>query len=77
MTIYKMLANVKRNRFMERPLFFTQEMNVIAESYDKALAYVKERFPVSGDDEVKIICDSEEEVMALFDIRSGEEKIIV
>ena len=76
MTIYKMIANVKRNRFMERPLFFTESLTVIADSYDQACAYVRERF-AGANDEVKIISESEEDVVAVFDVRGGEEKIIV
>ena len=76
MTIYRMSANVKRNRFMEPPLYFRQDMTVIADSYDQAVAYVNERF-ASANDEVKVTCDEEERVIALFDVREGKEKIIV
>ena len=75
MTIYRMTANVKRNRFMERPLYFTQEMLVIADSYDQAVRYVHDRLD-NANDEVKVMGDSED-VLALFDVRNGEEKIIV
>ena len=75
MTIYRMTANVKRDRFMERPLYFKQEMLVIADSYDQAVKYVQERFE-GANDQVKVTGDSED-ILALFDVRNGEEKIIV
>lgn len=75
MTIYRMMANVKRNRFMERPLYFTEQMCVIADSYDQACAYVRERF-AGANDEVKVIYEGEEDLMALFDIRDGEKVIV-
>lgn len=76
MTIYKMTAKVMRNRFMERPLRFTEEMYVVADSYDQAAKYVQERFE-KANDEVIVTLDESKKIMALFDVRDGEEKIIV
>ena len=74
MTIYKMTAKVKRERFMESPLHFTEEMLVIADSYDQAVKYVYDRLSRANDE--VIITGESQKVLALFDVRDGE-KIIV
>ena len=61
---------------MESPLRFTEEMNVIADSYDYAVRYVQERFE-KANDEVIITLEESKEIRVLFDVRDGEEKIIV
>lgn len=77
MTIYKVTITVERERFMERPLRFTEEMNVIADSYDQAIRYVRERFVGVGQKEIDLKYERAMEVRALFDVRDGEENIIV
>lgn len=74
MTIYRMTAKVMRKRFMESDLHFTEEMLVIADSYDQAVRYVNER--LCGANDKVIITGESEKVLALFDVRDGE-KIIV
>jgi len=77
MTIYKVTITVERERFMESPLRFTEEMNVIADSYDQAIKYVRERFVGDWQKEIDIKYERVMEVRALFDVRDGEETIIV
>ena len=77
MTIYKVTITVERERFMERPLRFTEEMNVIADSYDQAIRYVRERFVGAGQKEIDLKYERAMEVRALFDVRDGKENIIV
>ena len=77
MTIYKVTIKCERERFMESPLIFSQEMNVIADSYDQAINYVRERFVWEGQKELDIKYERVAEAMALFDVRDGDEKVIV
>ena len=77
MTIYKIAAHVQRKRFMESDLHFTEEMDVIADSFDKALAYVRMRFPDGGDQKVTYESKGRQTIRALFDCREPEERIIV
>ena len=77
MTIYKITAKVERKRFMESPLHFAQELNVIADSVDQAIDYVKQRFPERDDQKVSIFVDSTQYIYALFDARMSEERVIV
>ena len=77
MTIYKIAAHVQRKRFMESDLHFTEEMNVIADSLDQALAYVRQRFPDGGDQKVTYSSKGSQQIRVLFDCREQEERIIV
>ena len=77
MTIYKVTVKVKRERFMEPPLHFTQELHIIADSYDQAIKYARDRMTGNGNEEEALTYERVGEVMALFDVRDGEEKIIV
>ena len=77
MRIYKIAAHVQRKRFMESDLRFTEEMDVIADTIDDALACVRTRFPDGGDQKVTLENRGCQTVRALFDCRGKDEKIIV
>ncbi|MBO7662798.1 MAG: hypothetical protein J6U01_05465 [Clostridia bacterium] len=78
MTIFKVTVKVKRERFMEPPLHFTQVLHIIADDYDQALKYARSRMIGNGNEEEDIRYERlENEIMALFDVREGDEKIIV
>ena len=73
MTIYKITIKVKRTRFMESPLIFTQEMHVIADSYDQAIQYVRSRFINEGSTELDLKYERVlDNILGLFDVRDGE-----
>ena len=77
MTIFKVTIKLKRERFMESPLIFTEELNVIADSYDQAIKFARYRMVFPGQEELDLKYERVMTVMALFDVRDGEEKVIV
>ena len=76
MMIYHVKAKMKRKNFMEPEYIFEQEMDVIADNYDDAVKYVRDRLKGGGNEEVSMDVSSKK-VMALFDVRNREEHIIV
>ena len=77
MEIYKVTIKLKRERFMEPPLIFTEELHVIADSYDQAIKFARERMVAPGQEEIDLQYERVMRVLALFDVRDGEEKVIV
>ena len=77
MTIFKVTIKLKRERFMESPLIFTEELHVIADSYDQAIKFARDRMVFPGQEELDLKYERVMTVPVFFDVRDGEEKIIV
>lgn len=77
MKIYRVTIKLKRERFMESPLIFTEELHVIADSYDQAIKFARDRMVFPGQEELDLKYERVMTVPVFFDVRDGEEKIIV